>query len=83
VAVVDQQSVEAAQKLTAKIKLRFLKERPISFLVTDSDCLFSSSPVLQIPRETVWSIDQNTVSMFWALAEEIWSNLSEDVPKLQ
>jgi sugar-specific transcriptional regulator TrmB len=83
VAVIDQQSVEAAQKLTAKIKLRFLKERPISFLVTDSDCLFSSLPVLQIPRETVWSIDQNTVSMFWALAEEIWSNLSEDTPKLQ
>jgi len=83
VAVVDKQNVEAARKLTTKIKLRFLKERPISFLVTDSDCLFSSSPVLQIPSETVWSIDQNTVSMFWALADEIWTNLSGDVPKLQ
>jgi sugar-specific transcriptional regulator TrmB len=83
VAVVDQQGVEVARKLTAKIKLRFLKERPISFLVTDSDCLFSSSPVLQFPNEIVWTIDQNTVNMFWALAEETWTNLSEDVPKLQ
>ncbi|HVP16234.1 MAG TPA: helix-turn-helix domain-containing protein [candidate division Zixibacteria bacterium] len=83
VAVVDQQSVEVAQRLAAKIRLRFLKERPVSFLVTDSDCLFSSSPVLQFPHEMVWSIDQNTVSMFWALAEDIWTNLSEDVPRLQ
>jgi sugar-specific transcriptional regulator TrmB len=77
-AVVDKQKIETAQKLAKNIKVRFLSERPVSFIVTDSDCLFSSSPILQIPHEAVWSIDQNTVDLFWALAEDIWTNLAED-----
>jgi hypothetical protein len=60
-----------------------VQERPISFVVTDSSCLFSSSPVLQIPHEVVWSIDHGTVNMFWALAEEVWTGLSENVTRSQ
>jgi hypothetical protein len=59
--------------------LRVLKDRPISFLVTDSECIFSSSPLLQIPHEVVWSFEQSIVKMFWLLAEEIWNKLSESV----
>jgi sugar-specific transcriptional regulator TrmB len=83
VTVVDSENSDMVEKLAAKIKLRSVRERPISFVVTDSHCLFSSSPVLQIPHEVVWSIDHNTVNMFWALAEEIWTGLSEDIAKRQ
>jgi hypothetical protein len=78
-AVVGEQNVEIAQKLTAKIGLHFLKERPISFVLSDSECVFSSTSVLQVPHEVMWSIDQNTVNVFWALAEEIWNVLSKDM----
>jgi sugar-specific transcriptional regulator TrmB len=79
VTLVDQQNYEIVQKFAGKVNLRVLKDRPISFLVTDSECIFSSSPLLQIPREVVWSFEQNIVKMFWVLAEEMWNKLSESV----
>ena len=79
VTVVDQQNNEIVHKFAGKVNLRVLKDRPISFLVTDSECIFSSSPLLQIPREVVWSFEQNIVKMFWVLAEEMWNKLSESV----
>jgi sugar-specific transcriptional regulator TrmB len=83
ITVADEQTVRIAEKLTQKVSLRLVKERPLSFLVTDSECLFASAPILQIPNEIVWSIDRNTVNMFWALAEEVWSTLSEKVTECQ
>ena len=83
VIVIDKQTNRIAEKLATKVNLRFLKERPLSFLVTDSECLFASAPILQIPNEIVWSIDRSTVNMFWALAEEVWNTLSEEVTKYQ
>jgi sugar-specific transcriptional regulator TrmB len=83
VTVADEQTAGIAKKLTKKINLRLVKERPLSFLVTDSECLFASAPILQIPNEIVWSIDRNTVNMFWALAEEVWSTLSEEMTKYE
>jgi hypothetical protein len=59
-----------------------VEERPVSFMITDSECLFASSPVLRIPREIVWSSDRNVVRIFWALAEEIWTDLSRDIASL-
>jgi hypothetical protein len=82
VTVVDEQNADIMQKLAAKVNLRVVEERPISLMVTDSECLFASSPVLKIPHEMVWSIDRNVVSMFWALAEEIWADLSRDIVNL-
>lgn len=82
VTVVDKQNVEIMQNLASKVSLRVVEERPISLIVTDSECLFASSPVLKIPQQIVWSIDRNVVSMFWALAEEIWGNLSRDIANL-
>lgn len=82
VTVVDEQNVEIMQNLASKVSLRVVEERPISFMVTDSECLFASSPVLKIPQQIVWSIDRNVVSMFWALAEEIWADLSRDIANL-
>jgi hypothetical protein len=79
VSVVGERNIEIAQMLTAKIRLHFLKERPLSFLLSDSDCVFSSTHVLQVPHEVIWSIDQNTVNVFWALAEELWNVLSQDM----
>lgn len=67
------------QNFAMKVNLHVLKERPVSFLVTDSECIFSSSPLLQIPREVIWFLDQNIVNMFWALSEETWNKLSEDL----
>ena len=83
VTVVDEQNVELIQNLAGKVNLRVVEERPISLMVTDSECLFASSPVLKIPHEMVWSIDRNVVSMFWALAEEIWADLSRDIANLR
>jgi sugar-specific transcriptional regulator TrmB len=82
VTVVDEQNVEIMQNLASKISLRVVEERPISLMVTDSECLFASSPVLKIPHEMVWSIDRNVVSMFWALAEEIWADLSRNIANI-
>jgi hypothetical protein len=82
VTVVDEQNVEVMQNLASKVSLRVVKERPISLMVTDSECLFASSPVLKIPHEMVWSIDRNVVSMFWALAEEIWADLSRNIANI-
>ena len=82
VTVVDEQNVEIMQNLASKVSLRVVEERPISLMVTDSECLFASSPVLKIPQQIVWSIDRNVVSMFWALAEEIWVDLSRDIANL-
>jgi sugar-specific transcriptional regulator TrmB len=73
ITTVDKQNAEAVQKLSTKINLRSVKESPMSFVVTDTACIFSSSPVLQIPSEVVWSADPNTVNMFKAVAEELWS----------
>jgi sugar-specific transcriptional regulator TrmB len=83
VTVGDKQSFAATRNLVRKFNLRFVEERPISFIVTDQECLFSSFPILQIPHEIVYSIDQNTVSTFWALAEEIWASLSTDTAELK
>jgi sugar-specific transcriptional regulator TrmB len=82
VTVVDEQNVEIVQNLAGKVNLRVVEERPISFMVTDSECLFASSPVLRTPHEMVWSIDSNVVNVFWALAEEIWADLSRDIANL-
>ena len=82
VTVVDEQNVEIMQNLASKVSLRVVEERPISLMVTDSECMFASSPVLKIPQQIVWSIDRNVVSMFWALAEEIWADLSRDIANL-
>jgi sugar-specific transcriptional regulator TrmB len=82
VTVVDGQNADIIQQLTGKVNLRVVEERPISLVITDSECLFASSPMLKIPREIVWSIDRNVVSMFWALAEEIWADLSKDITNL-
>jgi sugar-specific transcriptional regulator TrmB len=81
VTVADKQTSRIAKKLARKVNLRLAKERPLSFLVTDSECLFASIPILEIPNEIVWSIDRSTVNVFWALAEEIWNTLSEKVTK--
>jgi sugar-specific transcriptional regulator TrmB len=83
VTVADKQTMRIAERLATKVNLLFLKERPLSFLVTDSDCIFASTSILQIPNEIVWSIDRSTINMFWALAEELWSTLSEKVTKYQ
>ncbi len=79
--VVNEHNAENVQKLAVTVKLHCLKERPMSFLLTDSDCLFSSTSILQIPDEIVWSDDHNTVNVFWALAEELWNRLSDDITK--
>jgi len=79
VSVVNEQNIGIAKMLNAKIRLRYVKERPLSFLLSDSECVFSSTPVLQIPHEVIWSINQNAVNVFWALAEEIWNVLSQDM----
>jgi sugar-specific transcriptional regulator TrmB len=79
ITTVDKQNAKTVQKLSTKISLRSVKERPVSFVVTDTACIFSSSPVLQIPNEVVWSADPNTVNMFKALAEELWSSLSKNI----
>jgi len=72
VTVVNKQNAEVVRDFAVKVKLHCLKRAPISFLVTDSDCLLSSTPILQIPHEIIWSGDHNIVNMFWKLAEEIW-----------
>lgn len=79
VTVVNKQNSEIVQDLTTKVKLHCMKRAPISFLVTDFDCLLSSTPILQIPPEIVWSNDHNIVNRLWNLAEEIWNNFSADV----
>ena len=79
VTVVDQQNNEVVQNFSGRVSLRVLKERPVSFVVTESECMFSSSPIIQIPREAIWSFEQGIVTLFWALAEETWNKLSENV----
>ena len=79
VTVVDQQNNEVARNFSRRVSLRVLKERPVSFVVTESECMFSSSPIIQIPREAIWSFEQGIVTLFWALAEETWNKLSENV----
>jgi sugar-specific transcriptional regulator TrmB len=78
--VVNEQNAEVVQDFAAKVKLHYLKRAPVSFLVTDSDCLLSSTPLLQIPHEIIWSSDHNLVNMFWKLAEEIWEQSLFDFP---
>jgi len=78
VTIPSQENREILLNLAARVNLHVLKERPVSLLVTDSECLFSSSPLLQIPNEVIWSSDQNVVNMFWVLAEETWK-FSEDL----
>jgi hypothetical protein len=82
VTVVDEQNAAIIQKFVDKVDLRVVRDRPISLIVTDSECMFASSPVLKVPNELVWSIDRVVVSMFWALAEEIWTDLAKDVAEL-
>jgi sugar-specific transcriptional regulator TrmB len=82
VTVIDEQNFDISRKLADRVNLRVVEERPISFMITDSECLFASSPVLRIPREIVWSSDRNVVRIFWALAEEIWTDLSRDIANL-
>jgi sugar-specific transcriptional regulator TrmB len=79
VTVVDQQNNEVVQNFSGRVSLRVLKDRPVSFVVTESECMFSSSPLIQIPREAIWSFEQGIVTLFWALAEETWNKLSENV----
>ena len=79
VTVVDQKNNEAVQNFSESVSLRVLKDRPVSFVVTESECMFSSSPLIQIPREAIWSLEQGIVTLFWALAEETWNKLSENV----
>lgn len=81
VTILDHKNNEIVMNFATKVDIHILKERPVSFLITDSDCIFSSSPMLQVPSEVIWSSDQNVVNMFWALAEEIWNELSEDIAK--
>ena len=78
VTIPNQENKEILRKLALEVNLHVLKERPVSLLVTDSECLFSSSPLLHIPNEVIWSSDQNVVNMFWVLAEETWK-FSEDL----
>jgi sugar-specific transcriptional regulator TrmB len=82
VTVVDEQNADIIKKFGRKVNLRVVEERPISFVITDSECLFASSPMLKIPHEIVWSIDRNVVNIFWALAEEIWTDLSRNMANL-
>ncbi len=79
VTIIDQQNKEIILNLAEKVAVHVLKERPVSFLITDSECIFSSTPMLQIPNEGIWSSDQNIVNMFWALAEDIWNTLSVEI----
>jgi len=79
VTVVDQKNNEIVQNFSESVSLRVLKDRPVSFVVTESECMFSSSPLIQIPREAIWSLEQGIVTLFWALAEETWNKLSENV----
>jgi sugar-specific transcriptional regulator TrmB len=79
VTVVDQRNNEVVQNFSGRVSLRVLKDRPVSFVVTESECMFSSSPLIQIPREAIWSLEQGIVTLFWALAEETWNKLSENV----
>lgn len=80
ISIPDQDNKEIMLNLALKVNLHVLKERPVSFLITDSECIFSSSPLLHIPNEVIWSSDQNIVNMFWSLAEETWK-FSEDLSK--
>ena len=81
VTVVDQQNNEVVQNFSGKVSLRVLKDRPVSFVVTESECMFSSSPIIHIPHEAIWSFEQGIVNLFWALAEETWNKLSENAVK--
>ncbi|HTY75907.1 MAG TPA: helix-turn-helix domain-containing protein [Candidatus Nanoarchaeia archaeon] len=81
VTTIDPQNKETVKCLAASVEVHVLKERPVSFLLTDSECIFSSTPILQIPNEVIWTSDQNIVNMFWALAEEIWNKLSGEIVK--
>ena len=83
VTVVDQQNNEVVQNFSGKVSLRVLKDRPVSFVLSESECMFSSSPLTQIPHEAIWSFEQGIVTLFWALAEETWNKLSENVNRLQ
>lgn len=80
ISIPDQDNKEIMLNLALKVNLHVLKERPVSFLISDSECIFSSSPLLHIPNEVIWSSDQNIVNMFWSLAEETWK-FSEDLSK--
>ena len=42
VTVADQQNSEVVQKFGGIVSLRALKDRPVSFVVTESECMFSS-----------------------------------------
>ena len=41
VTVVNQQNNEVVQNFSGKVSLRVLKERPVSFVVTETECMFS------------------------------------------
>lgn len=80
VTILDKENKKVLLNLALKAELHVLKERPVSLLITDFECMFTSSPLLELPNEVIWSSDQNIVNMFWALAEETW-RFSEDLSR--